>query len=529
MSDHSNNAGVRLLRIGMVAAIVLLDGRPSTAGEAGTNDAATDEVFLFTSFREPGEHGLQLLTSEDGLKWMEVPGVFLKPQVGAGKLMRDPSLARGPDGVYHLVWTTAWHGDLGFGYACSSDLVNWSQQRFIPAMQHEADAVNVWAPELFYDDRQSRFVICWASTIPGRFPDYGEPHGNNQRMYCTTTRDFETFTPTALFLDPGFSVIDAMIARDDSRYVLILKENSRQCMKLRVAFGPTPLGPWSDVSEPFTGMFAEGPSTMKLGDEWYIFYDAYRAGRYGAVKTQDFKKFVDASAEVSFPPGHKHGTVLRVPRSHVDNLTKVAALQPAVESASSANEGAESAYTRTIANRAAKIVKELDLADAEASARLQEILVARYRTLRDIHADRDAKLANLKPDSEARREIEVDIANQLFTSHRRFISQLASILSTADVDRVKDALTYGVVPVTYKRYQELLPDLTAEQKSELLANLLEAREYAMDAGSSEDKHAWFGKYKGRNNNFLSAAGYDMKAAEKALADREKSRQSNTKR
>ena len=55
----------------------------------------------------------------------------------------------------------------------------------------------------------------------------------------------------------------------------------------------------------------------------------------------------------------------------------------------------------------------------------------------------------------------------------------------------------------FKRYRELLPDLTVEQQAEILANLLEAREYAMDAGSSDEKHAWFGKYKGRINNFLS--------------------------
>jgi len=80
-------------------------------------------------------------------------------------------------------------------------------------------------------------------------------------------------------------------------------------------------------------------------------------------------------------------------------------------------------------------------------------------------------------------------------------------------------MTYGVVPNTYKRYLELLPSLTDEQKRTILANLLEAREYAMDAGSSEEKHALFGKYKGKINNFLSAAGYDLKQAEKELAAR----------
>jgi hypothetical protein len=38
----------------------------------------------------------------------------------------------------------------------------------------------------------------------------------------------------------------------------------------------------------------------------------------------------------------------------------------------------------------------------------------------------------------------------------------------------------------------------------------------MDAGTSKEKHAWFGKYKGKINNYLSAEGYNMKLAEKNL-------------
>jgi len=101
------------------------------------------------------------------------------------------------------------------------------------------------------------------------------------------------------------------------------------------------------------------------------------------------------------------------------------------------------------------------------------------------------------------------------------VARLDAELAPEQVNQVKDGLTYGVVPLTYKRYCELLPDLTVEQQAEILANLVEAREYAMDAGSSDEKHAWFGKYKGRINNYLSAAGIDMKRAEQDLAEREK--------
>jgi hypothetical protein len=154
----------------LLATSVMVASLSAQADEAKA--AGDDTVYLFTSFRDNGEDGLRFLWSEDGYQWEEVRGKFLKPRVGPSQLMRDPSLLRGPDGTYRLVWTTGWKGDQGFGYAHSKDLVHWSPQQFVPVMEHEPTTVNVWAPELFYDEPNKRYIICWASTIPGRFPDH---------------------------------------------------------------------------------------------------------------------------------------------------------------------------------------------------------------------------------------------------------------------------------------------------------------------------------------------------------------------
>jgi alpha-L-fucosidase len=289
--------------------------------------APPDQVYLFTSFRGNGEQGLRLASSLDGVRWTNVPGTFLKPWVGDGRLMRDPSLVRGPDKRFHLVWTTAWKGDQGFGHASSMDLVHWSPQQFVPVMQHEPTTVNVWAPELFYDDKTQQYVICWASTIPGRFPDKLEEATNNHRMYYTTTKDFVNFAPTRLFLEPGFSVIDCTIVERAHDYVLVLKDNTRPERKLRVAFGPTALGPWKQISEPFTAHLTEGPTTLKLGEDWLIYFDAYGEATYGAVKTRDFMSFQDVSAEVSLPAGHKHGTIATITRDEMAYLLRVGSEQ----------------------------------------------------------------------------------------------------------------------------------------------------------------------------------------------------------
>ena len=280
------------------------------------------DIYVSTSFREPATDGLRFIYSYDGLRWDSIEGVFLRPEVGQQKVMRDPSIVRSPDGVFHLVWTSSWRGDRGFGYASSRDLIHWSQQRFIEVMS-DTTTVNVWAPELFYDDVKEQYMIAWASCVPGAFADYEEDHLNNHRLYYVTTKDFNKFSEARLLYDPDFSSIDATIVkRGDKDYVMVVKDNSRRQRNIKVAFAQSPYGPWSAASEPFTESFTEGPSTAYVDGYYYIYYDSYRHGIYGAHRTKDFVSFEDYTDKVSFPTGHKHGTVFMADEETVENLKR---------------------------------------------------------------------------------------------------------------------------------------------------------------------------------------------------------------
>ncbi len=284
---------------------------------------SSSKAYLFTSFHEPADGGLRMLYSKDGYHWNDLDTILLKPAIGKPKIMRDPSMIQGPDGTFHLVWTTEWKGGNGFGYASSKDLINWTEQEYIPVMKQEPTVVNVWAPELFYDDEKQDFIIVWASCIPGRFDRGIEDDSNNHRLYVTTTKDFKTFAPTRLFLDPKFSVIDAVIVkRGNADYVLVLKDNTRPERNIKVAFSSRAEGPYENVSAPFTEKFTEGPAVSKVKDGWLIYYDVYQKKKYGASFTMDFKSFVVADSLVSVPQGHKHGTVLTVNKKVLRQLLK---------------------------------------------------------------------------------------------------------------------------------------------------------------------------------------------------------------
>ncbi|HEY8535035.1 MAG TPA: glycoside hydrolase family 43 protein [Vicinamibacterales bacterium] len=286
-------------------------------------------MYLFSYFTGEGEDGLHLAWSADGLSWHDVDGgaPLLHPEVGS-RVMRDPHLSLGADGLFRLVWTTGWW-DRGFGYAESRDLRAWSPQRFVPVMAHEPGACNTWAPEIFHDRRSGRCLIVWATTIPGRFPETdlsGDLHDGrqlNHRLYGTTTTDFVHFTPATLFYDGGFNVIDGTLVDLGDRVVLIVKDETgapTPRKHLRVAFAPEPGGPWTPAGPAFTAAWVEGPSAVRLGDAWMVYYDEYTRGRYGAVRTRDFLTWEDMSAQVRMPPGARHGTVLDVPPGAVTAL-----------------------------------------------------------------------------------------------------------------------------------------------------------------------------------------------------------------
>jgi beta-xylosidase len=286
--------------------------------------------YLFAYFKGNGEDGMHLAHSEDGFTWraLKHDSAFFKPTVGKEKLTRDPSIVRGPDGTYHMVWTAGWN-EHGFGYAHSRDLVSWEGETYVPVMAHEPDALNTWAPELLYDAPTGRFMIYWATTIPGRFPqtDVGGGGGKyNHRIYYVTTTDFRSFTPAKLLYEHGFSVIDADIVRDGSRYVMFLKDETEKPTpqkNIRLAFAEHAEGPWSEPSAPITGDYwAEGPTVLRVGERWVVYFDRYREHRYGALASADLKQWTDVSATLALPDGIRHGTAFAAPAADVRRLVE---------------------------------------------------------------------------------------------------------------------------------------------------------------------------------------------------------------
>jgi hypothetical protein len=320
----------RLVRPVAAALCAALLPLTADAGQdARRPDAATAAPpaagYVFTYFTKNGEDGLHLAWSADGFRWEKVAGgrSLLAPQVGKAKLMRDPCVARGPDGTYHMVWTSGWNEN-NIGHASSRDLITWSAQQTIPVMAHEPTVLNSWAPEVVYDATRQEYLIFWASTIPGRFAQTAgsSEEKYNHRIYATTTKDWGTFTPTTLFYDPGFSVIDATFLETAQGRRLIVKDETRYPPRkyLQLAGAADVRGPFPPLAPPFTpsGVWVEGPTALRVGDDYVVYFDAYVAKHYGAMRSRDLVTWEDVTARMHFPDEGmpermRHGTVIAVP------------------------------------------------------------------------------------------------------------------------------------------------------------------------------------------------------------------------
>jgi hypothetical protein len=287
----------------------------------GQVDTNSDRFYLMTYFLNSSENaGTRLALSSDGLKWQKYNGeaAVITPSVGS-KLMRDPMIYFEPaTGLFHLVWTTGWSDQL-IGYASSKDLKEWSKQTQVTVGAKIANCKCCWAPEIFYDDIKDSCMIFWST----------ETGSAGKRTYYVMTRDFKTFTDPVKFFDPGYTEIDAsMLKVAAGSYYLFFKDERDAGKNIHFVHGSTPQGPWSAVSKAITDAGCEGPSAVKIGGEYRVYFDPYGNSNksYRMVKTTN----LDTSASPwqggaalkagSSDFGYSHGSIIEIPRPYVMHL-----------------------------------------------------------------------------------------------------------------------------------------------------------------------------------------------------------------
>lgn len=173
----------------------------------------------------------------------------------------------------------------------------------------------------------------------------------------------------------------------------------------------------------------------------------------------------------------------------------------------------EVVYTTAIEKRTDEILALLALSDAARSTRVRDTLLTQYRALkaRDEMIDRilNAHGKILPPTTAERASLFQCLSAPL---HARFLAKLSTDLSSDQVEKVKDKMTYNKVKVTFDAYCAIVRGLTDTDKAKVLELLKSAREEAIDGGSAKEKSDIFQKYKDQINDYLASRGYDVAKA-----------------
>jgi hypothetical protein len=297
-------------------------------------DTNSQHFYLFTYFLNSNDQaGPRLAVSSDAITWKIIKDgdPIFTPTISTEHRARDPYTLFNPrTGVFHMVWTTGWTQQT-IGYAESKDLKKWSIQYGRPVSATIPNAACTWAPEIFYDDIKDSFMVYWST----------ERGTNGKRSYYCMTKDFKNFTNAQLFFDPGYSVIDNDIIKvADGSYYMFFKDErdpaaaGKVAKNLHFVYGPTPqgpwnIGPWDKASRPITNPGCEGPSSIKIGSEYWVIFDPYISftSTYRVVKVADL-----STTTFPWPEGDalktttgtnflfSHGHIIEIPRAKVMDL-----------------------------------------------------------------------------------------------------------------------------------------------------------------------------------------------------------------
>jgi hypothetical protein len=103
--------------------------------------------------------------------------------------------------------------------------------------------------------------------------------------------------------------------------------------------------------------------------------------------------------------------------------------------------------------------------------------------------------------------------------HDNLMNVLRTELDSIQVEAILDKYTIGKVDFTLKGYRAIVPDLTAKEEAEILKNLKQAREQAIDYKNIREISAIFEIYKTKCEQYLNNNDRNWRQMYKAYVDK----------
>lgn len=103
--------------------------------------------------------------------------------------------------------------------------------------------------------------------------------------------------------------------------------------------------------------------------------------------------------------------------------------------------------------------------------------------------------------------------------HDNLMNVLKTELDSTQVEVILDKYTIGKVAFTFQGYRSIVPDLTVKEEADILKNLKQAREQAIDYKNMKEISAIFEIYKTKCEQYLNNNGRNWRHLYKAYVDK----------
>jgi hypothetical protein len=185
--------------------------------------------------------------------------------------------------------------------------------------------------------------------------------------------------------------------------------------------------------------------------------------------------------------------------------------------------------------KAAEWVTGLQLSDADKAARVQLAIATHLTLIRNWHNQHPYTLIpeGINPTtgnklSQMDRQI-IICSTKPKEIHENLMKTLLTELDSSQVEFILDKYTIGKVAFTLNGYKSIVPNLTEKDEAEILKNLKQAREQAIDYKNITEISAIFEIYKTKCEQYFTNSGRNWRQMYKAYTDKMKAEKEAAKK
>jgi len=186
-------------------------------------------------------------------------------------------------------------------------------------------------------------------------------------------------------------------------------------------------------------------------------------------------------------------------------------------------------------NKASAWAAALQLNDNAKTKKIQEAILTHLTAVKDWHNNNAFTLVpeGINPAtgnkfSELDRQV-IICSTKPKSVHDNLMLVLKAELDSAQVEMILDKYTVGKVAFTLGGYKAIVPDLMAKEETEILKNLKQAREQAIDYKSMKEISAIFEIYKTKCEQYLNNNSRNWRQLYKTYTDKIKAEKEAAKR